>query len=160
MWVCLNQDNGWVLSGNCTCIAGLGSACSHIAALLFKLETTVHLKLKDSAAPTSVFCSWKSCKKAVEPAPLKAANFSRVKKRGLTGENTKNVPHKITHYGTKNPSAGKFPLKSEGMQSLYEINPQAVFFKGIDLHDYDVNSKDSSDTDTSSRTEDNEFPEP
>ena len=88
-------------------MVGLGSACSHIIALLFKLETTVHIKLKDSAAPTSVFWSWKSCKKAMEPAPLKAVNFSRVKKRGLPGENTKNVPHKITHYATKNPSAGK-----------------------------------------------------
>ena len=71
VWVCLNQDNGWVLSGNCTCMGGLGSACSQIAALLFKLETVVHLKLKDSIAPTSVLCSWKSCKKAVEPGQLK-----------------------------------------------------------------------------------------
>ena len=78
-------------------MAGLGSACSHIAALLFKLETAVHLKLKDSAAPTSVLCSWKSCTKTVEPAPEKAVNFSRVKKRGLPGDNTKNVPRKITH---------------------------------------------------------------
>ena len=31
-------------------MAGLGSACSHIAALLFKLETAVLLKLKDSTA--------------------------------------------------------------------------------------------------------------
>ena len=111
----------------------MGSACSHIVALLFKLEAAVHLKLKDSTAPASVLCSWKSCKKEVEPAPLKA-----VECRGLPGENTKNVPHKITHYITKNPSAAKFPLKSELVQSLYKINPQAVFFKGIDLHDYDI----------------------
>ena len=70
------------------------------------------------------------------------------------------MPHKITHYGTKNPSAGKFPLKSEEVQSSYKINPQAVFFKRIDLHDYDINSKYSSDTDMSSEMEDNEFPEP
>ena len=66
----------------------------------------------------------------MEPAPLKAVNFLRVKKRGLLGENTKNVPHKIAHYPTKNPSAGKFTLKSEDVQSLYKINPQAVFFQG------------------------------
>ena len=141
-------------------MAGLGSACSHIPALLFKLETVVHLKLKDSTAPTSILCSWKSCKKAVEPAPLKTANFLRVKKGGLPGDNTNNVPHKITHYGTKNPSAGKFPLKREDVQSLHKINPQAVFFKGIYLYDYDINNKASSDTDTSSETEENKFPEP
>ena len=32
--------------------------------------------------------------------------------------------------------------------------------KGIDLHDHDINIKDSSDTDMSSETEDDEFPEP
>ena len=69
------------------------------------------------------------------------------------------MSHKITPYGTKNPSAGKFPLKSEDVQSLYKINPQLVFFKGIDLHDYDISIKDSSDTDTS-ETEENKFPEP
>ena len=113
------------------CMAGLGSAC-HIVAILFKLETAVHLILKDSTAHNSILCSWKSCKKAVEPAPLKAVNFSRVKKQGLPGDNTKNVAHKITHYSMKNPSAGKFslkvPLKREDMQSLYKINPQAAFF--------------------------------
>ena len=67
----------------------------------------------------------------MEPAPLKAVNFWRVKKRGLPGDTTKNVSHKIANYGTKNSSAGKFPLKSEDVQSLYKINPQAVcFFHG------------------------------
>ena len=74
--------------------------------------TALHLQLKDSAALTNVFCSLESCKKAVEPAPLNVANFSRMKKRGLPGKNTKNVPHKITNYGAKYPSAGKFPLKN------------------------------------------------
>ena len=159
MWFFLNKNNGWVLSDNCACMAGLGSACSHIAALLLKLETAVHLKLKDSAAPTSVLCPWKSCKKAVEPTPLKAVNFSRVKKRGLPGDNTKNVPHKITNYSTKNLSAGKFPLKNEDVQSLHKVKSQTVFFMGIYLRDYDINNKNSSDTDMSSETED-KFPEP
>ena len=109
-------------------MAGLGSTCSRITALLFKLEIAEHLKLKDSTAPTSALYSWKSCKKIVEPAPLKAVNFSRVKKRGLPGDNTKKLPHKIPNCGTKNPSAGKFPLKSEDVQSVYKINPQADFF--------------------------------
>ena len=127
MWVFLNKDNGWVLSDNCACMAGLGSACSHVAALLLKLETAVHLKLKDSAAPTSVLCSWKSCKKAVGPAPLQAVNFSRVKKRGLPGDNTKNVPHKITNYSTKNPSAGKFPLKMKTCKVFIKLNHRPFF---------------------------------
>ena len=46
------------------------------------------------------------------------------------------------------------------MQSLYKINPQAVFIKRTDLHDYDTNNKDSNDTNASSETEENKFPEP
>ena len=102
-------------------MAGLGSSYSHIGALLFKLETAVHLQLKDSTAPTSVLCSWKSCKKAVESVPLKAVNFSRVKKWGLPGDNTKNVSQKMTNYSTKNPSPGIFPLKIEDVQSLIKL---------------------------------------
>ena len=49
--------------------------CSHIAAVLLKLETAIHIKLKDSTAPATLLCPWTSCKKAVEPAPLKAVNF-------------------------------------------------------------------------------------
>ena len=78
----------------------------------------------------------------------------------MPGYNTKNVPHKIANYGTKNPSAGKFPLNIEDVQSLYKINPEAVFFAGIDLHYFDINNKNSSDTDTSFEPEDNKFPEP
>ena len=66
----------------------------------------------------------------------------------------------LAHYGTKNSSAEKFPLKSEDVQSRHKINAQAAFSKVIDLHDYHISNKDSSDTDTSSRTEDHEFPEP
>ena len=78
----------------------------------------------------------------------------------MPGYNTKNVPHKIANYGTKNPSAGKFPLNIEDVQSLYKINPEAVFFAGIDLHYFDINKKNSSDTDTSFEPKDNKFPEP
>ena len=117
-----------MLSGNCTCMAGLSSTSSHTVDLLFNLETAVHLKLKDSTAPDSVLCSWKSCEKEVEPAALKVVNFSRVKKRRLPGNNTKNVLHKIRYYSMKNPSAGNIPLKNEDVQSLYKINPLAAFF--------------------------------
>ena len=61
-WVCLNKV-GWVLTGNCSCMAGLGSACSHVAAILFKIETAAHLNLKSPTAPTSLLCEWKKSRK-------------------------------------------------------------------------------------------------
>ena len=44
--------------------------------------------------------------------------------------------------------------------SIKLIHRPFFFFTEIDLHDYDINNKDSNDTDTSSETEDNKFPDP
>ena len=83
VWVCLNTAHGWILTGNCTCMAGLGSSCSHVAALLFKLEAAAHFKLNDKTTCMSQFCSLKASRKYVEPAPLSAIDFSRSKKHAL-----------------------------------------------------------------------------
>ena len=56
VWACLQKEYGWVLTANCSCMAGLGSACSHVAALLFKIESACHLKLAEGISPTSVLC--------------------------------------------------------------------------------------------------------
>ena len=77
--------------GNCSCMVGLGFACSYIVALLFKLETAIQLKLKESTAPKSMPFSWKSCKKAVHPAPLKLINFSKAKTCELPGDHSQYI---------------------------------------------------------------------
>ena len=56
VWVCLQKEYGWVLTANSSCMAGLGSACSHVAALLFKIESARHLKLTEGISPASVLC--------------------------------------------------------------------------------------------------------
>ena len=38
-WI-VAKTEGTIICGHCTCMAGLGEACSHIAALLFTLENT------------------------------------------------------------------------------------------------------------------------
>ena len=48
-------------------MTGLGSACSHVAALLFKIKSVCLWKLTEVISPTSVFCEWKKSKKAVQP---------------------------------------------------------------------------------------------
>ena len=90
---------------------------------------------------------------------MKAINFSRLKKRGLPGDTSKNVLHKIRHYCEKNPSRGKFPLKVR-MCKVYIKLIYLLFFKGVDLHDDEINLKDPSDTYMSPETEDNRFSEP
>ena len=112
-------------------------------ALLFKLETAIHLKLKESTVPTSMLCSWKSCKKAVHST------------HELLGDHSKNISSLLKHYGTKNPSAEKFPLCHEQVQNLFNINPEAVFFKRIDTEEFSSSAKATGHAQqTSSETED------
>ena len=53
VWVCLQKEYGWVLTANCSCMAGLGSACSHVAVLLFKIESASHLRCKSKKSSTA-----------------------------------------------------------------------------------------------------------
>ena len=42
-WVIVEND-GKVLSGHCTCMAGLAEVCTHVAALLFWVEMSVKIR--------------------------------------------------------------------------------------------------------------------
>ena len=55
VWVAIKQQ-GEVLCAHCICMAGLGETCSHIAALLFAVETNT--QLKSQFASTSLPCTW------------------------------------------------------------------------------------------------------
>ena len=53
-WVAAEKC-GTIICSHCTCMAGLGEPCSHIAALLFAAEA--HNRLKDTSC-TSQRCAW------------------------------------------------------------------------------------------------------
>jgi len=55
VWVITKQD-GEVITAHCTCMAGLGEACSHAAAVLFAAEANALTKSQFSS--TSLPCSW------------------------------------------------------------------------------------------------------
>ena len=54
-WVVAKME-GTIICGHCTCMAGLGEACSHIAALLFTLERNT--QYQQSTTCTSLPCAW------------------------------------------------------------------------------------------------------
>ena len=56
VWVCLQKEHGWALTTICSCMTGLGSACGHVTALPFKIESVCYLKLTEGISPTSVLC--------------------------------------------------------------------------------------------------------
>ena len=54
-WVGVRED-GTVICSHCTCMAGLGEVCSHIAAVLFAVQT--YNRLNKDKACTSQLCAW------------------------------------------------------------------------------------------------------
>ncbi|XP_070549026.1 uncharacterized protein [Ptychodera flava] len=67
-------SDGCIYGGSCQCVAGLGEACSHIAAMLFALEDFVangYKDLENGPATTEVLCKWIAKKDSkVIPKPL------------------------------------------------------------------------------------------
>ena len=56
----------------------LVSACSHIAAVLFKLEAYFRMDLH-KVASISKLCQWKRSRQQIAPAPYVKINFGRPK---------------------------------------------------------------------------------
>ena len=56
-WVAINLKGTSVQMAHCTCMAGLGEPCSHIGALLLKLEAAIRAGFTKKAC-TDVACTW------------------------------------------------------------------------------------------------------
>ena len=106
------KKHGWILKTNCWCMAGLGSACNHVAALLFKIEKAIHVRETDDASPTSIACQWKSIKTSLEAVPTHLINFSRVKKDDLTFVPSLSCSY-LKNFLSNNPMAEEIPLTKE-----------------------------------------------
>ena len=74
VWVSVKQS-GEVLCAHCTCMAGAGEACSHIASVLFTLDLNTQMKQQFSC--TSLPCSWL-------PSTFRSVPFSEISKIDLT----------------------------------------------------------------------------
>lgn len=132
-WVCLDKQTGYVITAHCSCKAGAGEACSHVAAVLFKIEAAVKLDLNQQSK-TSVACVWnKFYREKVKAEPLSAINFNRPR-HGVTVKRTKPVE--------KENESDDFDEEA-AMRQLKQLCPDACIF-----------TKDDSDTDTASDDED------
>ncbi|CAB4033934.1 hypothetical protein pdam_00025903, partial, partial [Paramuricea clavata] len=58
VWVCAHKTKGDIKSAYCTCTAGLGETCNHVAALLYRVEAAARLGVTNQPACTSLPCKW------------------------------------------------------------------------------------------------------
>ncbi|CAC5420381.1 unnamed protein product [Mytilus coruscus] len=54
-WVYLEKSSGTVYCAHCTCMAGLGEVCSHVEALLFKVEMAVKIGITQTSSTSKAF---------------------------------------------------------------------------------------------------------
>ena len=57
-WI-IAEANGKILSTHCNCVAGLGESCSHVASLLWAVESGV--RIRDSMTVTQKKKPIRSC---------------------------------------------------------------------------------------------------
>lgn len=81
-WVIV-QANGTIESAHCTCMAGLDECCSHIAAVLFALETSARIRKEATVTDSPAYWMYPSSEKLDAPYKrIRDMDFqSAVKKR-------------------------------------------------------------------------------
>ena len=80
-WI-IAENTGKIIAGHCNCMAGMGESCSHVASLLWAIESGV--RIRDSLTPTNKKAYWviPQAVKQVPFSPVKNINF-KGKKRSL-----------------------------------------------------------------------------
>ena len=78
LWVCLAKKSGKILKAHCTCMAGIGQTCNHVAAALFRIEAAVRMGLTNPSCTTTA-CEWLPNNKAVRMTRIKDLKLSRAK---------------------------------------------------------------------------------
>ncbi|CAG2215690.1 unnamed protein product [Mytilus edulis] len=117
-WVYLDKASAAVYCAHCTCMAGLGEVCSHVGALLFKIEMGVKMGLTLSSS-TSKACQWNSTfRKEVIPATVTEI-CDKIK-----GKRTKEVV-------SIQADGSSFLPQPEVLDELYALVPNAAFFTSV-----------------------------
>ena len=131
VWVCVHSA-GWILTGNCTCVAGLGSTCSHVAALLYKLAAGIERGLNEPIACASKVCEWNKSRKVVVPRPVLDIWLKRKKKKSLPVVQSRPRQEMIPSYSCRDPRNGTNPISISELRDLNKEVPFAVVFTMLD----------------------------
>ena len=77
-WIIAEPD-GKVLAAHCTCMAGLGEACTHIAALLFSIDDIVQVRDNKTVTQEKAYWLLPTSVKGVEYKECREIDFSSAK---------------------------------------------------------------------------------
>ena len=109
--------------------------CSHVAALLFKLEACVRIQ-QNKTAVTSQLCAWNRSRKRAEPEMLQNINFKRPKKEQIVPAEINNKVHPETHFSLSASSFLKSAVLQIKLQGLKDISPNATIFSSFPVETF------------------------
>ncbi|CAN8028821.1 unnamed protein product, partial [Ixodes persulcatus] len=132
-WAVVEKE-GTVLSAHSTCMAGLGEACSHVAALLFRVEVDVKFGIHDPSS-TSVECRWITASSTAQASRVASIDFIKPSKRRRI--NTISTPKEVSSH----PEATAEQLK-DFLKAVKRLAPDTLVLRSL---------TDSGDTDTAAR---------
>lgn len=138
----------------------LGSACSHVGALLFKLQAGALLGINKIAC-TSKLCAWKRSRRFAEPALMTEIDFSRPKQKQTVPKEKKVVSDRMKKpFSFRDPTHLNNEFHKQKLKELYTVNPDAAILTSLYDNDPEDFTVTNSETDTADETELNSIPEP
>ncbi|XP_060774292.1 uncharacterized protein LOC132884458 [Neoarius graeffei] len=103
------QEDGVILAGHCTCMAGLGEVCSHVGALIFAVDAAV--QVRNSQTVTQVPAYW------LLPSSLSKVEYSEI--QNIDFQSHQSLKRKLDN--TLSYRTPQTPSTDQGSQKLPEI---------------------------------------
>ncbi|XP_057310312.1 uncharacterized protein LOC130648289 [Hydractinia symbiolongicarpus] len=135
-------------------------ACSHVGALLFKMQAGALLGINKIAC-TSKLCAWKRSRRFAEPALMTEIDFSRPKQKQTVPKEKKVVSDRMKKpISFRDPTHLNNEFHKQKLKELYTVNPDAAILTSLYDNDPEDFTVTNSETDTADETELNSIPEP
>uniref|UniRef100_A0AAV2MK29 SWIM-type domain-containing protein n=1 Tax=Knipowitschia caucasica TaxID=637954 RepID=A0AAV2MK29_KNICA len=138
VYVIIEQDTGRIEGAYCTCFAGLGQTCNHVAALLFKVDDAWKRGITNQAC-TSLPCIWNkygSTKDIAQPKRIQEMKWKKHHYKNTDDEKVENptVRQLFTPHARKAAGATLQKLRD----ALAGACPQAVLFTSMETSNMSV----------------------
>eukprot|EP00794_Sanderia_malayensis_P004122 gene4122-4676_t len=135
IWVAIEKKSGTVKSAYCTCFAGLGSTCNHIAAILFKVEHAWTNGWVQDSSCTSMPCSWNKYgknKTKIEPKTVSDMTIRKPHYKKKGEKSAINPPAKQLFQPRKTKYNNEPNIHSLA-HTLYANDPNACGFQYVEI---------------------------
>ena len=128
LWLVIEKKDGKILRSHCSCMAGMGQTCNHVAAGLFRIEAMVRLGLTNLSC-TSKPNEW--LRKEVTPMKVKDINFNRddFNRRGRRAKSLISTPKKL--FNPLLRSEFKLITLEEIAYALKEVSPNSIIHTAV-----------------------------